>query len=134
VQVRFSGEDYDTLRAIADEAIAVFREDGGAKGIRIDAREQVPVLRPEFSEAQARLTGVTRTDLGQTLEAAFSGRHIGIYRERDEILPVITRGPEAERADPDSIRDVQIYSPVAGALSRCVRWFLILPRCWKIPS
>jgi len=114
VQVRFSGEDYGTLRAIADEAIAVFREDGGAKGIRIDAREQVPVLRPEFSEAQARLTGVTRTDLGQTLEAAFSGRHIGIYRERDEILPVITRGPEAERADPDSIRDVQIYSPVAG--------------------
>lgn len=114
VQVRFSGEDYATLRALADEAITIFREDGGAKGIRIDAREQVPVLRPEFSEAQARLTGVTRTDLGQTLEAAFSGRRIGIYREQDELLPVIARGPEAERADPDSIRDVQIYSPVAG--------------------
>lgn len=114
IQVRFSGENYAVLRGIADQAMEILRQDGGAKGIRIDAREQVPVLRPQFSEMQARLTGITRTDLGQTLEAAFSGRRIGVYREADELLPIITRGPEAERADPDSIRDVQIYSPVAG--------------------
>ncbi len=114
IQVRFSGEDYEVLRGIADQAMAVFREDGGAKGIRIDAREQVPVVRPQFSEAQARLTGITRTDLGHTLEAAFSGRRIGVYREADELLPIMTRGPAAERADPDSIRDVQIFSPAAG--------------------
>jgi multidrug efflux pump subunit AcrB len=114
VQARFSGEDYDTLRSIAGQAMEILRQDGGAKGIRIDNREPVPVLRPQFSEVQARLTGITRTDLGHTLEAAFSGRRIGVYRERDELLPIITRGPEAERADPDSIRDVQVFSPVAG--------------------
>jgi multidrug efflux pump subunit AcrB len=114
VQARLSGEDYGTLRSIAGQAMEILRQDGGAKGIRIDNRDPVPVLRPQFSEVQARLTGITRTDLGHTLEAAFSGRRIGVYREGDELLPIITRGPEAERADPDSIRDVQVFSPVAG--------------------
>lgn len=114
IQIRFSGEDTDTLRGLAGQAMDILRVDGGAKGIRIDSREPVPVLRPQFSEAQARLTGITRTDLGNTLEAAFSGRTIGVYRERDEILPIVARGPEAERMDPDMIRDVQIFSPVAG--------------------
>ena len=114
VQARFSGEDYGTLRSLSAQAMEILRQDGGAKGIRIDSREPVPTLRPQFSEVQARLTGITRTDLGTTLEAAFSGRRIGVYRERDELLPIITRGPEAERADPDSIRDVQVFSPVAG--------------------
>ena len=113
VQVRFSGEDYDTLRSLAAQAMEILRADGGAKGIRIDSREPVPTLRPQFSEAQARLTGITRTDLGRTLEAAFSGQRIGVYREGDELLPIMARGPEAERADPDSIRDVQVFSPVA---------------------
>ncbi len=114
IQIRFSGEGTDTLRKLAGEAMDILRTDGGAKGIRIDSREPVPVLRPQFSEAQARLTGITRTDLGNTLEAAFSGRTIGVYRERDEILPIVARGPLAERSDPDLIRDVQIFSPVAG--------------------
>ena len=114
VQVRFSGEDYSTLRGLAAQAMEILRADGGAKGIRIDSREPVPTLRPQFSEVQARLTGITRTDLGRTLEAAFSGQRIGVYREGDELLPIIARGPEAERADPDLIRDVQVFSPVAG--------------------
>ncbi len=114
VQVRFSGENYDTLRALSAQAIDILRRDGGAKGIRIDSREPVPVIRPQFSEAQARLAGITRTDLGTTLATAFSGRPIGVYREGDELLPIMARGPEAERADPDSIRDVQIFSPAAG--------------------
>ena len=113
VQARFSGENYDTLRSLAAQAMDILRADGGAKGIRIDSREPVPTLRPQFSEVQARLTGITRTDLGTTLEAAFSGRRIGVYREGDELLPIMARGPEAERADPDSIRDVQVFSPVA---------------------
>ena len=114
LQVRFSGENYNTLRKLAGQAMDILREDGGAKGIRIDSREPVPVLRPLFSEAQARLTGITRTDLGTTLATASSGRPIGIYRESDELLPIIARSPASERANPDLLRDVQIFSPVAG--------------------
>ncbi|MEX1044744.1 MAG: efflux RND transporter permease subunit [Chthoniobacterales bacterium] len=113
IQIRLSGPEMGTLRPLASRAMDILRRDGGAKGIRINSRETVPVLRPQFSEAQSRLAGVTRTDLAQTLQTAFSGRRIGVYREGDELLPIMARGPEAERADPDMIRDVQIFSPVA---------------------
>ncbi len=114
IQARFSGPDHNELRLLAGQAMNILRQDGGAKGIRIDSREQVPVIRPEFSEVEARRAGITRTDLGAALETAFSGRRIGIYREGDELIPIVARGPEAERIDVDSIRDVQIFSPVAG--------------------
>jgi len=113
IQVRFSGEDQQELRRLAAKAAEVLRLDGGAKGIRLDCREEVPVLRPQFAEAPARFAGITRTDLGAALEATFSGRTIGVYREGDELLPVMARAPLAERSDPDYIRDVQIYSPAA---------------------
>lgn len=113
IQIRFSGENQDELRRLAGEAMDILRADGGAKGIRMDCREQVPVLRPKFSEAQARLAGITRTDLGRVLEATFSGRSVGVFREQDELLPVIARAPAAERADPEYIKDVQIFSPAA---------------------
>lgn len=115
IQVRFSGADQRELRRLAAEAVGILRRDGGAKGIRLDCREQVPVLRPQFAEAPARLAGITRTDLGAVLDAAFSGRTIGVYREGDHLLPVVARAPLAERSDPDYIRDVQVYSPAAGA-------------------
>ena len=114
IQVRFSGRDHGKLRSLAAQAAGILQADGGAKGVRLDCREQVPFLRPQFSEAPARLAGITRTDVGQVLETTFRGRTVGIYREGDELLPVIVRAPEAERADPEYIKDVQIFSPAAG--------------------
>lgn len=114
IQVRFSGENQQELRRLAAEAVAILHQDGGAKGIRLDCREQVPVLRPQFAEAPARLAGITRTDLGAALDTTFSGRTVGVYREGDMLLPVVARAPLAERADPDYIRDVQVYSPAAA--------------------
>jgi multidrug efflux pump subunit AcrB len=114
IQIRFSGEDQAELRRLAQEAVQILRADGRAKGIRLDCREEVPVLRPQFSEAQARLAGITRTDLGAVLEGTFSGRHIGVYREGEDLLPVVVRAPEEERRDADFIQDVQIFSPAAN--------------------
>lgn len=113
IQVRFSGENQSELRKLADQAVEILRRDGGAKGIRLDCREEVPVLRPQFAEAPARLAGITRTDLGAALETTFSGRAIGVYREGEDLLPVVARAPLSERADPDYIRDMQVFSPAA---------------------
>jgi multidrug efflux pump subunit AcrB len=37
-----------------------------------------------------------------------------VYRERDELLPIVARAPEAERADISNIGNIQIHSPAAG--------------------
>lgn len=114
IQIRFAGPDYGVLRGLAGRAMDILRADGGAMGIRIDAREEVPVVRPQFSEVQARLTGVTRTDLGAALAAGTSGRRIGVYREGDDLISIMARAPESERSTPESINDIQVFSPVLG--------------------
>lgn len=110
IQARFSGPDHDQVREFAVQAMNLIRQDGGGKGIRLDCREQVNILRPQFLEAEARRASVTRTDLAGTLESTFSGRRIGIFREDDELIPILLRSPLNERSDPDSIRDVQVFS------------------------
>jgi multidrug efflux pump subunit AcrB len=115
VQARFSGPDHDQVREFAVQAMNIIRRDGGAKGIRLDCREQVQVLRPQFLEAEARRASVTRTDLANSLESTFSGRRIGIFREEDELIPILLRSPYNERSDPDSIRDVQVFSSATAS-------------------
>ena len=115
IQARFSGPDHDKVREFAVQAMNVIRQDGGGKGIRLDCREQVKVLRPQFLEAEARRASITRTDLAQSLESTFSGRRIGIFRENDELIPILLRSPYHERSDPDSIRDVQVFSAATGS-------------------
>ncbi len=114
VQVRFSGPDHDVLRQLAGQAMDILAREPTAKGVRMDCREQVPVIRPEFSETQARLAGITRSDLGQVLQSSFSGLRVGTYRESDNLLPIVARSPEWERNDADYIRDAQIFSPATN--------------------
>ncbi len=114
IQVRFSGPDLAGVRSVAQDAMNIMTEDGNAIGIRSDWRQRSKVIQPVLSEAQARRTGIDRSLLATTLEMAFSGTKAGVFREGDELLPIIARPPEAERSDVDSIKDVQVYSPVAG--------------------
>lgn len=59
------------------------------------------------------MVGITRTALAAAIEGATSGTRIGVYREGDDLLPVMARAPASERADIAQLRDLQIFSPVA---------------------
>ncbi len=127
IQARFQGPDPDTLRQLADEAIKVLEDDGGALCIRSDWREREKVIRPEVLESQARRNGITRVDVSRALETSFEGRPVGFYREprgsgvgtfpqEARLLPIIARPPIDERTDVSAISSLQIWSPVAGRM------------------
>ena len=113
IQLRISGPDGTILREMAETAKQILREEGG-KGIRDEWRERVKTIRPLMAEAQARQLGIERPELARQLRAAFEGTRTGVYRERDELLPIVARAPDYEREDVDNIRDLQIWSPAAG--------------------
>ncbi|MCC6143313.1 MAG: efflux RND transporter permease subunit, partial [Candidatus Hydrogenedentes bacterium] len=130
IEVAFRGPDPKVLRKLADDAKAVLYKDGGALAIKDDWREQTIVLRPVFSEPQARRAGVSLGELRQALQTAFSGSQVGIYREKDKLLPVIARLPESERLTADQIAQAQVYSPATGAyvpVTQVVRTFETAP-------
>jgi multidrug efflux pump subunit AcrB len=114
IQARFYGPDPDVLRSLASRAETIFRAESNLYGIKTDWRERVKVVRPVVAEEQANLAGITRTDIATALLQVFEGASFGVYRERDELLPIVARAPEAERADISNIGNIQIHSPAAG--------------------
>ena len=78
--------------------------------VRDDWRQPVKVIRPVYAETQARAAGVTRPDLAGAIEMAFDGKTVGLYREADDVLPIIARAPEEERSDVYNMNSVQIWS------------------------
>jgi multidrug efflux pump subunit AcrB len=115
IQCRLNGPDPTRLRLLSHQVIAIMQEEG-AKAIRTEWKERVKVVRPQVAEAQAQQLGITRPQICETLESAFEGKTTGVYREGEELLSIIARAPYEERYNVDAIRDLQIWSPVAGRM------------------
>lgn len=113
IRARFKGPDADVLRRLATQAIAIMHEDPNAKGIRTDWRQRVKVLQPILAEEQANLLGIQRKDVADAILQGFEGARVGVYRERDLLLPIILRAPETQRTNVASINNLQIWSPAA---------------------
>ena len=113
IQVRFRGPDTEVLRKLAEETKQVLRAEPQVVDIMDDWRQRVPVLRPIINEGAARNNGLTRTQIASAIQQAFQGQHVGVYREKDLLLPIISRAPEAERNDVWNLQDVRIWSPAA---------------------
>ena len=114
IEAEFSGPEPKALRALADRAKAVMAADGGALSIKDNWRQPVSVIEPVYAKSAGRRAGVSREDLAQALQRNFSGRVVGVYREKDELVPIISRAPEHERVDIDDIRNIQVLSSVTG--------------------
>ncbi|NIM28961.1 MAG: AcrB/AcrD/AcrF family protein [Gammaproteobacteria bacterium] len=113
IQIRFSGPDSTKLRSLASAAVNILHEDGGAKAIRTDWRQQVKVVTPIVADEEANYAGVATPDVSMTILMGFEGQQVGVYREADELLPIVIRAPEHERDRVENIQNLQIWSPAA---------------------
>jgi len=116
VQARFSGPDRDVLRQLAEQAQTIFLNDFDSKAVRTNWRQRVKLVQPVRADQQANMNGISRTDMASTLLRAFQGQTVGVYREKDLLLPIIMRAQEAERSDIRNIQHLQIWSPAAQAM------------------
>ncbi|MEM8964517.1 MAG: efflux RND transporter permease subunit, partial [Acidobacteriota bacterium] len=116
VRVRVLGPDIEVIRKLAATAERIFHEHPHTKGVRSDWFHEVKVVRPRLAEAQARNAGVDRPSVATALEMSVDGTITGVYREGDELIPIVARAPEEERFDLGNLSAVQIWSPVARSM------------------
>lgn len=114
LEVAFSGPDPLVLRRLANEAKAILASDGEAISIKDDWRQQVPVIQPRYSELRGRRLGISREDLASALQLNYSGSNVGVYREKEIQIPIVTRPPAAERQGVDGMGSIQVFSSVTG--------------------
>ncbi len=111
VEVRLSGPDPEVLRSLSKEVKDILSSAQGAYAVRDDWRQKVNIIRPQFDESRARLSGVSRSVLSTALQMNFSGTTVGVFREGDELRPIIIRQPESERLDAENMKNLQVWSP-----------------------
>jgi multidrug efflux pump subunit AcrB len=93
IEAAFRGPDPGVLRGLAEQAKAVMASDPEALAIQDDWREKVPVLRPEVDPVAAERAGVDATQIAAALNRAFTGTPVGVYREGDTLVPIVSRPP-----------------------------------------
>ncbi|MEO1045882.1 MAG: efflux RND transporter permease subunit [Pseudomonadota bacterium] len=114
IEAEFSGPDPVVLRELADRAKAIMVADGGAISVKDDWSQQVSIIRPVYNEDNGRRLGISREDLANALRANFSGRAVGVYREKDQLIQIVARAPERERINAEALRGIQIVSSATG--------------------
>ncbi|HWT17177.1 MAG TPA: efflux RND transporter permease subunit [Patescibacteria group bacterium] len=98
VQFRVMGEDIPTVRRIAREVAGVMRANADLSNVHLDWEEPSKVIRLNIDQDRARQMGVNSQGLSQFIQSSISGSRITQYREGDEIIDVMLRGPIEERA------------------------------------
>jgi multidrug efflux pump subunit AcrB len=99
-EARFSGPaeaDLGTLRSLAAQGVAILTESPLATDVRTDMRERVRRVVPDYHQENARRAGVSREDIARSTKRAFDGTEVGLYRERDDLYPILLRQTEEER-------------------------------------
>ncbi|MEM9375793.1 MAG: efflux RND transporter permease subunit [Pseudomonadota bacterium] len=114
IEAVFQGPDPAVLRELSVQAQAILQADPQAKGVKTNWRQEVPVITPEYDSERARRLGVSREDLSNALQRNFSGQTVGVFREGDDLIPIISRAPETERSDLASGAGIQVLSDKTG--------------------
>ncbi len=113
IEARFFGPDPIVLRTLSDQAKRIMGDAGGI-AIKDDWREQEQVIRPIVNTENARRLGLTQGDISNALYNHLIGANLGVYREGDELRNIVMRPFEVDRNDVGKLRDVQVFSQVAG--------------------
>ena len=112
VQFRVSGDDIGKVRAIAKDVERVMRADAGTANVQFDWDEpSTRSIRLDIDQDKARLLGLTSQDISAAVNLALSGAPVTQFRERDKLIVVDMRWPQAQRVDVERLGDLAIATP-----------------------
>ncbi len=114
IEAGFKGPDSAVLRQLAEQAKTIMLNDPQLIAVQDDWRQQVPVLRPRYSEEKAQQFGLTTQEINQAIAQTLSGRNVGVYREGNDLIPIVARSPETERSHQRAIENTEVYSHAVG--------------------
>jgi multidrug efflux pump subunit AcrB len=106
----------DVMRQVAKGVIEAIEREPLAAYVRTDWRQRAQKVVLGFDQDRARWAAVTREDLAETMKRAFDGSSIGLYREGDDLIPIVLRNVEEDRQNVAGIDVLQIR-PAGSMLS-----------------
>lgn len=110
IQARFSGEDPQVLRNLAQQAKAIYADDGKVRDIRDNWRDKGIVLAPEYDDVAAGRAGVSRSDFSQAIAFYTDGLQIGQLQDGDYLYPIIAKNSNASAEQLTGLENSLVWS------------------------
>lgn len=114
IEAGFKGPDSQVLRQLAEQAKTIMHNDPNLIAVQDDWRQQVPVLQPVYSAQEAQRFGLTTQEINAAIAQTLDGRRVGVYRESNDLIPLIVRAPENERNHERAIENTSVFSSQTG--------------------
>ena len=114
LEARISGPEPEELRRLSAEGQRILHEQGNVFNIRDDWRAPVPVLRPRLALDRLADAGLTRQQVSQALSVASEGEQVSVFREWDELIPILLRATPEDRVEPGDLMQRLIWSPASS--------------------
>jgi multidrug efflux pump len=108
IQFRVSGEHVDRVQAIAHQVADKVRANAHVSNVNLDWDEPSKVVRLVIDQDRARALGVSSAQLAKFLSGSLSGLHVSTYREGNELIEVLLRGADEERARLDLLSSLAV--------------------------
>ncbi|MEH6578808.1 MAG: efflux RND transporter permease subunit [Amphritea sp.] len=120
--------DVKVLRDITDQIVAILMDEPKAKEVRTDVGNMTKRLVPDYDQARAHWATVTREDVARSTRVAYDGLNVGLYRQGDDLYPILLRHNENERrkaAEMSTLQVQQTYFPETVPLSQVTKAILL---------
>ena len=91
VDVEISGPDADRLLTLGERVRSLFQAAPGIRDNDDDWGNKIVKVVVEIDQDRARQLGVTSEEVTQLLNTYFSGAAVSIYREGDNLIPIVLR-------------------------------------------
>ncbi|KFN45232.1 efflux RND transporter permease subunit [Arenimonas metalli] len=97
IQFRVSGEHVDDVRRIAQQVAEKVRANEAVTNVNLDWDEPSKVVRLQIDQARARVLGISSAQVAAFLRGSLSGTTVSTYRDGNELIEILLRGPAQER-------------------------------------
>lgn len=97
VQFRVDGMDIPKVREVAHQIAEIMRANPHLANVQLGWEEPSKVIKVHIDQSKARLLGVSSVDVANMLNGAMSELYVTEFREGNERIDLVARGPEFER-------------------------------------
>ncbi len=111
VAVKVYGDDFDTMRASANEILGVIQSIPGAADAKVEQTTGLPVLTVDINRDAIARYGLNVSDVQDVVAIAMGGRSAGLVFEGDRRFELVVRMPDEIRGKIGELENLPIPLP-----------------------
>lgn len=113
----------EELRHYAEKVMDIVRATPLAEDVRTDMQDPTKLIHADYDQSRGRWAGISRSDIGVAARTLHDGNTVGLYRQGDDLYPIMMRSVEEERREALDLSYLSVYTqggPKAVPLAQVV--------------